>query len=424
LNSGSLLHEVDSLTERRSFQLFLLAVAAFASDFGRNAVGPLQEVIRGAVALTDNQMALLQGTALAFPQVVAAVPLGLIVDRYPRGRVLLAFALVNVLGTALTAAASGFVLLFAARCLVGVAVTATGPAAYSLMGDLYPAAQRGRAAMVFNIGACIGMSAVFALGGLLVSNAGANANEWRSAMLWFTGALALGTLLLLCLREPPRTGQIVQNASVSEACSELWRYRKSFGLLMMGWVMVQVGGIAAAVWTTPTLSRNFGLTSDRVGGLVGGALFLSGLVGPVAGGLLADWSQRTGGPLRTMTVLTVLSLLGVGASVFPLAAGSAVASALFMLFLLVATAISTMSMTLTIVIIPNELRGLCIALYTVTGAVGMAIAPLAVSLLSGYLGGAALIGKSLAAVAALTTILAAAAFARGRRYIPANASQS
>jgi MFS family permease len=417
VSSRRLAPESLSLRQRRSFQLFLLAVAAFASDYGRNAVGPLQELMRGALALNDNQVALLQGTALGLPQVIAAIPLGLVVDRYQRGHTLLVLAAVNVLGSALTALASSFTLLFFARCLIGFAVTATGPAAYSLMGDLYPPGRRGYAAMAFNVGGCAGMSAVFSIGGALAGAAGSGAAGWRWAMLWLGGPLLLALLLMLGMREPARTDQIVKSPSVRQACAELWGCRALFGLLMTGWGMVQIGNLAAVVWTAPTLSRDFGLSPTRIGQVVGAAFFLSGVLGPVAGGLLADWQQRTAGPRRTMATLVPLALLSVLASAFPIAPGIIAASGLLFLFAMLGTAISTMSMTLTIVVIPNELRGLCIALYTVVGALGMGIAPLAVSILSSHLGGAGMIGKSLAAVSAATAVLAAVAFALGRQYI-------
>lgn len=405
------------LWERRSFQLFLLAVAALVSDYGRNAVGPLQETLRYALGLSDNQVALLQGTALALPQVVAAVPLGLLVDRSRRGRLLWVFAVVNLLGSILTAMASSFTVLFGARCLIGLAVTATGPAAYSLIGDLYPAAQRGRATMVYNVGACAGMSAVFAIGGVLATDAAPGVAGWRSAMLWLTSPLVIAVLLMLGMREPTRAGRIVENPSMRQAWAELWSYRTLFGLLMTGWVMIQIGDIAAVVWTAPSMSRGMGLSPARVGEVVGTALFLSGVLGPVGGGLLADWSQRTGGPGRTMAMLVWLALLSILVSAFPVCTDANVVRILLLLFIMIGTAISTVSLTLTIIVIPNELRGLCVALYTVTGAIGMGVAPLAVSLLSSELGGPAMIGKALTVVGAITAVLAAGAFALGKRYL-------
>src|ERR1700679_3573697 len=103
---------------RRGLQMLLLTLAASAGTFARTAIGPLQETMRSALALSDNQLALLQGPALAVPLVIAAVPLGLIIDRYSRVRLLLIFTGLNMIGNILTAIAPNFASLFAARSLI------------------------------------------------------------------------------------------------------------------------------------------------------------------------------------------------------------------------------------------------------------------------------------------------------------------
>ena len=128
--------------------------------------------------------------ALALPLLLAAVPLGLAIDRYSRVRLLLVLAILDILGGLLTAVLSDFVALFVVRCLVGLTATASAIAAYSLLADLYAPAQRGRASMIVAIGQYVGISAAFAIGGTLLaqSDPGGSAG-WRSAMLWLTALL-------------------------------------------------------------------------------------------------------------------------------------------------------------------------------------------------------------------------------------------
>ena len=71
---------------RRLLQLLLLAVCACAGNYARFALGPLQEALALSLSLTDTQMAWLQGTAMALPMAICAVPVGMAIDRY--GRVL------------------------------------------------------------------------------------------------------------------------------------------------------------------------------------------------------------------------------------------------------------------------------------------------------------------------------------------------
>src|ERR1700729_3754127 len=95
----------------RTWQMVLLVVAVSAASYAATAMNPLQETMRIALALTDKQMALLQGPAVALPMAAAAVPLGLLIDRYSRVRLLLALTAADLFGGVLTALASNFVML-------------------------------------------------------------------------------------------------------------------------------------------------------------------------------------------------------------------------------------------------------------------------------------------------------------------------
>jgi predicted MFS family arabinose efflux permease len=403
----------------RSFQLLLLTVATFAGVYARTAVSPLQETMRTALSLTDNQMALLQGPALALPVAIAATPIGLAIDRYSRVRLMLIFAACNFVGSLFTALAANFTLLFAARCLVGVAGPASWMAAMSLLADLYAPTQRGRANMVVVVGQCAGNSAAFALGGVLQAMGDSWPNDWRYAMLWMAVPLGAVVLLTLAMREPQRTELVIQKPSARRACAELWRYRAVIAPLLVGLSMLGVAEGAAVTWVAPTLSRSFALSPDRIGVIMGSVLLVSGVLGPIAGGILADVCQRRGGPRRTMSVLSALALLTVPAGLFALTASAASASALLFVFMAVGGAIVVAGTTLFTIVIPNELRGLCMAVLSAAFLLlGFGLAPLTVSLLSGAIGGPAMIGEALAWVCATTSLFATAVFAFGIRYFP------
>jgi MFS family permease len=198
----------------RSVQLLLLTIVAMAGIYARNALGPLQESMRVALALSDNEMALLQGPALALPLLIAAIPLGLLVDRYSRVHLLVLSTAINIVGTIAGTLTSSFGMLFAARSLVGLGSPATAIAAYSLLADLYPPSARGRATMFVLLGQVAGASAAFALGGELLVVFGSENAAWRPAMFWMGGVLAPILVLALALREPLRSGRAVDNPSL------------------------------------------------------------------------------------------------------------------------------------------------------------------------------------------------------------------
>lgn len=407
----------------RGFQLMLATLAMMTCAYARASVGPLQEAMRTALKLSDNQIAVLQGPALALPVVLAAVPLGLIIDRRSRVRLLCIFSACDLVGTLLTAFATNFTLLVLARGLVGLTASAVNTTVPSFICDLFAAEERGRVSIVTAAGQFAGMAAVFALGGWLLSVFDPDPNAWRWALLLISIPMVLTIISVVLMREPARTGVRIENPSWRETLDLLWRRRAAVTPIFFGMVLAEIGIGATMVWAAPMLSRSFGVTSDRVGAIMATGLLVSGIAGPIVGGMLADFCQRTGGPRRTLIVLCGVMLLAVPASLFPLTHGSFSASVLLVASMTLVCAVLVMGGVIFSIVIPNELRGLCMAglgAAAVLFAVG--VAPLTVSTLSGAIGGAPMIGQSLAWIGVASNLLATGVFALGLRSVARVAS--
>lgn len=396
-----------------------LTIVAVAAAYARTTIGPLQESLRVALALSDNEMALLQGPALALPMVVATVPLGLAIDRYSRARLLLVFAVVQFVGSLLTAFVSDFWLLFMGRCVVGAMVIASSTTSFSLLADLYAPEQRGRASMIIVIGQFAGMSTAFALGGALLAFIGPTETAWRSAMVWMSLPLLLAIVAAVVLREPARTGCERGLRSSRHSFVEAWHHRGVVAPLLVGLVMAEMAILAALTWATPALSRVFALPTERAGAIMATALLISGVAGPLAGGLLADFCQRIGGPRWTVLMLAALAASSVPVALFANASSVGTASVALTLFMTLVGAMVVAGTALFTIVVPNELRGLCLALLT-TGTVifGVALSPLLVSAISGFMGGSAHIGTALAAVCVSASLFSAGTLAAGFRLFP------
>lgn len=408
---------------RPRIQLILLSSAVWATTFAATALGPLQEAARVALGLSDTHMALLQGPARAIPLVLCGVPLGLLVDRYDRMRLLILCGMLTVAAHIWTALAMSFAALFAARWLVGLAGAATLTAAISLIADLYAPARRGRALMVMGIFQVAGASAAFGLGGPLLNLVGQGPQSWRSAMMWLTSPLLLDVLLLLLTREPARAGVRIAEPSLREALGELWRFRQVITPLLGGVVIVDVAFGAAYIWAAPVFSRGFDVSPAHIGEIMSAVLLGGGLLGPICSGVLADYGQRTGGPRQTISILTALALLSAPAGLFAVAPKVSAAIGALAILLTLLPAISLMVTTVLTVVIPNELRGLGTAVLNAASvSFAYAAAPVAVSVLSGAMGGPAMIGKSVALLCVTTSAAGAAAFAFGRRFFPCDSS--
>jgi MFS family permease len=152
--------------------------------------------------------------------------------------------------------------------------------------------------------------------------------------------------------------------------------------------------------------------------VIGLVLLVSGVAGPILGGIAADLCQRSGGPRRTMLMLSVVALITAPLGCFDLMPDTAIATTVLLCFAILSGMLGVAQMTLVTVIIPGELRGLCLSLLIMIGMLfGIGVAPVAVSLTSELLGGPLMIGKALTLVCVGTCIASATIFAYGGKHL-------
>jgi predicted MFS family arabinose efflux permease len=403
-------------------QLALLAVAMAGAGYTRTAISPLQEAMRIALAMTDNQMAVLQGPVVGVPVALASIPLGLLIDRWSRVRLLNSLLLLSLIGSVCTATASNFSVLLLARGLAGLTGLAVIPVVFSVLADLYPPEQRGRVITVALIGQVAGNSAAFALGGALLSASGAQADGWRWSMFWLTTPIVPIVLSSFLLREPVRTGLIIERPTARELWRELRQYRAVISVVASAVILVEMAIGAMLIWGAPMLSRIYGVPPDRVGAIMGAGMLISGVLGPILGGLLADLCQRNGGPPRTASLLGAMALLAAPAGLFAFLPNITIASALLIAAMTLMLVVAVMGIALFSVVLPSELRGLCMSVLVAACIMsGLAVAPPVVSILSGAIGGLAMIGKALSLVCVASSLFAALVLVVGRKYLPSAA---
>jgi MFS family permease len=237
-------------------------------------------------------------------------------------------------------------------------------------------------------------------------------------MVWLTVPIAVVVFSPIAMREPPRSGVSIAKPSGSESFREVWRYRATIAPLLAGMVLMEMAVCAVLTWASPTFSRIFTLAPDRVGAIMMVTVSLGGIVGSIVGGILADLCQRTAGPSRTVFVASWLAVASVPAASFGVQPGVALASAFLVTFMAIVSAAMVMGLSLFTIVIPNELRGLCMASIAAGQVLfGVGLAPVLVSLLSGALGGPDMIGKALAVFSVTACMLAAAAFASGTHFL-------
>ncbi|RZM37530.1 MAG: MFS transporter [Sphingomonas sp.] len=394
--------------------------------------GTVQEGAKAELHLSDYSLSLIQGLSAALPLALFSIPIGILVDRHNRVRIMLALVATVVVGTVLTAFANSVLLLFVARMLTGIGATGALTAALSLCADLCAPTQRGRALLIINLGKSLGQAMAFGLTGILfgmIAHGGApdwfwHAAPWRSAHLML-GILAVVLMIpLFLLREPARQEVAAStHAPFRIVAGELWARRTFLLPLFIGQVGVVMADAAAAIWAAPVLSRSFHLQPDQVAYWMGPLIFFAGLLGAIFGGLSADWGQKSGRRGGLLIGAVIAAAVGIPAALFPIAPSVPVFAAALGTLLLCGAATGVVTSVALTVLIPNELRGLCIgAFIAIAGLIGFGVAPTLVAAASSLYGGESHLDQGLATIGVLTSLLSTIAFFVAMRRAPVSAT--
>ena len=408
--------------------LLALSLAMAAGFTMMNSFSMVQESAKAELRLSDAVLGMIQGVSAAVPLVLFSIPIGILVDRTNRVRLLIGFALIWTLGTAMTGVAGGMWSLFAARMLTGIGTTGGLTAALSLTADLCLPAERGRALLLVNLGKSAGQAGAFALTGWILGAfvAGSLALSFGTTIPWRNTHLALAivslalSLPLLLLREPPRHEvEAGPDAPFGTAMRELWARRAFLIPLFVGQTSVVMADAAAGIWAAPVLQRNFGLLPAQFAGWLGLIVLAAGIVGAILGGLAADLGQKTGRRGGIMIGAIVAAAFGVPAALFPVMGdvnGFRIAIGLLVLCGSITGLVTSVALT---VLIPNELRGLCIgAFIAIAGLIGFGIAPSLVTWVSGALGGEQHLATALAIVGVTVSAISVLCFLRAMQRAP------
>jgi predicted MFS family arabinose efflux permease len=184
----------------RAVVLVLAAVLALdAAD--KTALGALAPELKHAFAIGNGKIGLL-ASAFSIVGALATLPMGVLTDRTRRVTLLVVSIVIWTAAMGVAAAATSFVVLFAARIALGVLTAACGPPVTSMLGDLFSPDVRGRVIGLVKSGELIGAAAGFVVAGVLVAFF-----SWRSVFV------ALGVIgIVVALRvarvsEPVRGGE-------------------------------------------------------------------------------------------------------------------------------------------------------------------------------------------------------------------------
>lgn len=175
-------------------------LALAAADQG--AVSAVSKQLETAFSLSNTQFGLIL-SVVTFAGAIGTIPLGVLVDRTRRRRVLIVAIAVWAAAMILSSTATSYLYFLLTRILLGVVTAAAWPAVASLTGDFFPARERARLYGLIVGGELVGSGVGFFISGEVGSFA-----NWR----WSFVAMAALSLILLFavwrfLPEPERGAQ-------------------------------------------------------------------------------------------------------------------------------------------------------------------------------------------------------------------------
>jgi MFS family permease len=320
------------------------------------------------------------------------------------------------------------VTLIIARMAAGVGAVGAITALISVAADLCAPAQRGRAMLILTIGKVGGIAAAFGIGGAVLGWLGQGGlwglPSWRALLLLLGIACVAGVALLFLVREPARREVAAgTNAPFGEIFRELWARRAFLLPLFAGQIGVTMADQATVTFVSPILSRSYGVPPEQAA-WVGTVLFLTGLVGSVAGGLVADIGHRSGRRGGILYGAIAAAALGIPAALFSIAPSIPLFGAGLGLLMFCGTITGLVTAVVLTVLLPNELRGLCIgAFLSLAGLIGFGVSPWLVAVLSTALGGEKHLGEALAIVGVTVSTLSLLAFILAARNAPESATE-
>lgn len=372
--------------------VLLLSLLSIVSYADRLILGILVDPIKNELQVNDTQMGFLLGLSFSFVYATLALVLANVADRHNRRNLIIAGVLIWSVMTSASALADGFWQLAICRLGVGVGEAALGPAALSIISDLFSKDRRHTPLSVFLSAGVIGGAGAYIIGGgavLFVSQMSdvslpyiGQLSPWRLVFLCMgLPGIFLGLLMWASVREPLRRKDddetTESTASTSDVIAHLKARRSEYLPIFGGILLVQMMVYAVASWYASVLIRIYGLEISSAGfsfGIVGLIFGTSGAIfGPYIVGVLERKGRQDALLLTGVVIVAIAAPATIWAPIAPSVQLSLVTLAVVMFSLSAASALAPLLPQL---IAPNAMRARVTALYFfIANLIGLGLTP-------------------------------------------------
>ena len=275
------------LSGARSALFLLLAINLF-NYIDRQILAALEPDIRASFFAPGDVNAMTKTGLLAdaffVTYMISAPILGLLADRFSRWIIVGSAVILWSLASGASGLAATFAILFATRICVGIGEGGYGPAAPTILADLFPIETRGRTMAIFYAAIPVGSALGYVIGGLVGAHFG-----WRWAFYLVTPPGLLLGLLCFWQRDPRVAAHHLEQESPRRSVRDYLRLFRTRSYLincvaqtLMTFVTGGLGFWAAAYLRYRNQSPDVGMT---IFGLI---TVVAGLVSTLLGGVIAD----------------------------------------------------------------------------------------------------------------------------------------
>jgi MFS family permease len=268
--------------------LFLLLGINLFNYIDRQILAALEPDIRASFFASSDVNAMtktgLLGDAFFVTYMISAPILGLLADRISRWLIVGGAVILWSLASGASGLAATFAILFATRICVGIGEGGYGPAAPTILSDLFPIERRGRIMAIFYTAIPVGSALGYVIGGLIGAHLG-----WRWAFYLVTPPGLLLGLLCFWQRDPRVAAhQLLQESPRRRLADYVTLFRTRSYLInciaqtLMTFVTGGLGFWVSAYLRYRNQSPDVGMT---IFGLI---TVIAGLVSTLLGGIIAD----------------------------------------------------------------------------------------------------------------------------------------
>ncbi len=268
--------------------LFLLVGINLFNYIDRQILAALEPDIRATFFAPGDLNAMwktgLLGDAFFVTYMISAPMLGFLADRISRWIIVGCAVILWSLASGGSGLAATFTILFATRIFVGIGEGGYGPAAPTILADLFPIEIRGRVMAIFYTAIPVGSALGYVIGGVVGAHLG-----WRWAFYLVTLPGLLLGLLCFWQRDPRVSEHHLAQESARRGIGDYLRLFRTRSYLincvaqtLMTFVTGGLGFWVAAYLRYRNQSANVGMT---IFGLI---TVVAGLVSTLLGGIIAD----------------------------------------------------------------------------------------------------------------------------------------